>query len=49
MQAYVKDAVTSVTWAERELKAFVQVEIAAGESVVVEVAVPAAAWQSGDR
>ncbi len=43
MQAYVTDTVTSVTWADRELKAFTQVTIQPGESVDVEITVPAGA------
>jgi beta-glucosidase len=42
VQAYVSDLVTSVTWAEKELKAYRQVEVAAGETVRVELVVPAA-------
>ena len=42
VQAYIADTVTSVTWAERELKAFTQAAVAPGESVEVEVAIPAA-------
>jgi beta-glucosidase len=40
VQAYIADTVTSVTWAERELKAFTQATVAAGETldVVIEVA-----------
>jgi beta-glucosidase len=41
VQAYVSDLTTSVTWAEKELKAFVQVEIPAGATVDVELDVPA--------
>ncbi|MFE6967762.1 glycoside hydrolase family 3 N-terminal domain-containing protein [Isoptericola sp. NPDC057653] len=43
VQVYVSDRVTSVTWADRELKTFRRVPLAPGESVVVEVEVPAAA------
>ena len=43
MQAYVSDLVTSVTWAEQELKAFRQVTVPPGESVDVEIELPAAA------
>jgi beta-glucosidase len=42
VQAYVSDLTTSVTWAEQELKAFTQVELAPGESREVTIAVPAA-------
>lgn len=41
VQVYVADTVTSVTWAERELKSFVQVQVAAGESVEVDLSVAA--------
>jgi beta-glucosidase len=43
VQAYVSDLVTSVTWAVRELKAYRQVEVPAGESVTVPIELPAAA------
>jgi len=42
VQVYVSDLVTSVTWAEKELKAFRQVLVPAGESVLVDLEVPAA-------
>ncbi|WP_246169583.1 glycoside hydrolase family 3 N-terminal domain-containing protein [Actinotalea subterranea] len=42
VQVYVSDVVTSATWAEQELKAFVQVELAAGEERTVELEVAAA-------
>ena len=42
VQAYVSDLVTSVTWAEKELKAWRQVEVPPGESVRVQIEVPAA-------
>ncbi|MFI7546905.1 glycoside hydrolase family 3 N-terminal domain-containing protein [Actinoplanes sp. NPDC049599] len=42
VQVYISDLVTSVTWAGRELKAYRQVLVPAGESVTVELAVPAA-------
>jgi beta-glucosidase len=42
-QVYISDLVTSVTWAERELKAWRQVEVDPGESVRVELEVPASA------
>ncbi len=41
VQAYVSDLVTSVTWATRELKAYRQVTVPAGESVTVELDLPA--------
>ena len=43
VQLYVSDVVTSVTWADRELKAFRQVNVPPGRSVAVELALPAAA------
>ena len=43
VQAYVTDTVTSVTWADRELKAFTQATIQPGASVDVEITVPAGA------
>ncbi|BCJ41452.1 glycosyl hydrolase [Actinoplanes ianthinogenes] len=42
VQAYVSDLVTSVTWAHRELKSWRQVTVPAGESVTVEIEIPAA-------
>jgi beta-glucosidase len=42
VQAYISDLMTSVTWAERELKAWRQVHVDPGESVTVELEVPAA-------
>ncbi|MEU9115863.1 glycoside hydrolase family 3 N-terminal domain-containing protein [Streptomyces sp. NPDC048483] len=41
VQAYVSDLTTSVTWAEQELKAFVQAEIPPGEAVAVDIRIPA--------
>jgi beta-glucosidase len=43
VQAYVRDLVTSVTWADRELKAYRQVTVPAGATMTVDVEVPAAA------
>jgi beta-glucosidase len=43
VQVYVHDSVTSVTWAQRELKGFKQVRIGPGKSVRVDIEVPAAA------
>jgi beta-glucosidase len=43
VQVYVRDHVTSVTWADRELKSFTQVPLAAGEERAVDVEVAAAA------
>jgi beta-glucosidase len=42
VQAYVSDLVTSVTWAHRELKGYRQVTVPPGESVTVEIEIPAA-------
>jgi beta-glucosidase len=42
VQAYVSDLVTSVTWAEQELKAYRQGTVPPGESVTVELELPAA-------
>jgi len=42
VQAYVSDTVTSVTWADRELKGFAQVTVQPGESVDVQIAIAAA-------
>jgi beta-glucosidase len=39
----VSDLVTSVTWAEQELKAYRQVHVPPGASVAVEIDLPAAA------
>ncbi|HEY5849108.1 MAG TPA: glycoside hydrolase family 3 C-terminal domain-containing protein, partial [Microlunatus sp.] len=43
VQAYITDTVTSVTWAERELKAFTQATVRPGESVDVDITILAAA------
>jgi len=42
VQVYVRDAVTSVSWTDRELKAFRQVDLAPGESRVVRIELPVA-------
>jgi beta-glucosidase len=42
VQAYVSDRVTSVSWADLELKAFRQVDLEPGEQAVVTVEVPVA-------
>lgn len=42
VQAYIRDEVTSASWADRELKGFTQVWVQPGESVEVEVNVPVA-------
>lgn len=43
VQVYVSDVVTSVSWADKELKHFVQVPLAPGEERVVELELPASA------
>ncbi|WP_102509554.1 glycoside hydrolase family 3 N-terminal domain-containing protein [Sanguibacter massiliensis] len=43
VQVYVSDVVTSVSWADKELKGYRQVSVAPGESVVVELEIPASA------
>jgi len=42
VQAYLSDRVTSVSWAEKELKAFSQVSLAPGETVTVSIDLPVA-------
>ena len=42
VQVYVRDEVTSVTWADKELKGFVQVELEPGESRRVDLTLAAA-------
>ncbi|MFI5496285.1 glycoside hydrolase family 3 N-terminal domain-containing protein [Actinoplanes sp. NPDC051859] len=42
VQAYVSDLVTSVTWADRELKAYRQIEVPPGDSVTVSIDLAAA-------
>jgi beta-glucosidase len=43
VQVYVSDLVTSVTWAAKELKAYRQVPVPPGETVVVELELPVSA------
>ncbi len=43
VQVYVSDAVTSVSWADKELKTFRQVDVQPGETVKVDVEVPVSA------
>jgi len=43
VQAYVRDDVTSASWADKELKAFQQVPLSPGETVRVRLEVPVAA------
>ena len=40
VQVYVNDLVTSVTWTDKELKTYKQVQVDAGASVVVELELP---------
>jgi len=42
VQVYVRDTVTSVSWADRELKTFRQVALAPGESARVQIDLPVA-------
>jgi len=42
VQAYVSDLVTSVSWADQELKAYRQVDLAPGEEVTVRFEIPVA-------
>ncbi|MDC7122792.1 glycoside hydrolase family 3 C-terminal domain-containing protein [Cellulomonas fimi] len=49
VQVYVRDVVTSVTWADKELKAYRQVDLAPGESVVVDLELPVADCTIVDR
>lgn len=42
VQAYVRDLVTSVTWADKELKAYRAVDLAPGQSAEVTITVPVA-------
>ena len=41
-QVYLRDVVTSVTWADKELKTYRQVDLAPGESATVDLALPVA-------
>ncbi|MBD8058163.1 glycoside hydrolase family 3 C-terminal domain-containing protein [Cellulomonas sp. JH27-2] len=42
VQVYVHDVVSSVTWAEKELKTYAHVQLEPGEAQVVELSLPAA-------
>ncbi|MET0788494.1 MAG: fibronectin type III-like domain-contianing protein, partial [Cellulomonas sp.] len=42
VQVYVRDTVTTVTWAERELKTYRQIEVAPGSRVTVGLSLPVA-------
>ena len=42
VQAYIRDQVSSVTWAELELKAYRQVALQPGETATVELSIPVA-------
>ena len=43
VQLYLSDKVTSVSWADSELKGFRQVDLAPGERTVVQLELPVAA------
>ncbi len=43
VQAYVSDLVTSATWVDKELKAFVRVSLKAGEKKTVRIEIPVSA------
>ncbi|MFT8356317.1 MAG: glycoside hydrolase family 3 N-terminal domain-containing protein [Bifidobacterium aquikefiri] len=43
VQLYIRDLVTSATWADKELKAFTQLHLEAGESRLVEISLPVSA------
>ncbi len=49
VQVYIADLVTSVTWAERELKSFTQVQVLPGESVDVKLSLPASGCSLVDQ
>lgn len=42
VQVYVRDSVTSVSWADKELKAYRHVDLAPGETATVELSLPVA-------
>lgn len=42
VQAYIRDSVTSVSWADKELKGFTVVDVAPGATATVELAIPVA-------
>lgn len=42
VQAYVRDVVTSASWADKELKAYTHVDLAAGETRTVQLQIAAA-------
>lgn len=44
VQAYVRDLVTSVSWADKELKGYAQVQVAPGESVEVVLELPVSSF-----
>ncbi|KJK44119.1 beta-D-glucosideglucohydrolase [Lentzea aerocolonigenes] len=49
VQVYVSDAVTSVSWADKELKTFKQVDLAPGESAKVALELPVSACTIVDQ
>lgn len=40
VQAYIRDVVTSASWADKELKGFTQVELAPGEEKIAAIGIP---------
>ena len=42
VQVYVRDSVTSVSWADKELKAYRHVDLEPGQVITVEITVPVA-------
>ena len=42
VQVYVRDSVTSVSWADKELKAYRHVDLEPGQAITVEITVPVA-------
>jgi beta-glucosidase len=49
VQVYLSDVVTSATWADKELKAYRQVQLAPGESATVGLELPAGDCTIVDR
>lgn len=49
VQVYVSDAVTSVSWADKELKTFTQVDLEPGETAKVDLELPVAACTIVDQ
>ena len=42
VQVYVRDSVTTASWADKELKAYRHVDLAPGETTIVELELPVA-------